>query len=88
MTDVALMRQGEKARIIDITGGNILYKRLESIGIRKGMELIKISSQLMKGPVTVRVNNTCVAIGYEMAKKIIVEVQSNRKDESIKKECK
>jgi len=43
------------------------------LGIRPGKKVTKLSSTLFRGPVTLRVNNTQVAVGFGMAKKIIVE---------------
>jgi len=49
-------------------------RRLEALGIRPGMKVTKISSMLFRGPVTLRVGNAQVAIGFGMANRIIVEV--------------
>ena len=38
------------------------------------MKVTKISSMLFRGPVTLRVGNAQVAIGFGMANRIIVEV--------------
>jgi ferrous iron transport protein A len=37
----------------------------------------KISSMLFHGPVTLRVNHTQVAIGFGMANKILVEIDTS-----------
>jgi ferrous iron transport protein A len=39
-----------------------------------GKKVTKVSAQLMRGPVTVRIDNSQVAIGFGMAKKILVEI--------------
>jgi ferrous iron transport protein A len=67
------LRAGEEAKIVDLQGGIGFRRRVENLGIREGMKIKKISSQLFRGPVTIQVGNTKVAIGYGMAKKIIVE---------------
>ena len=59
---------------MDIHGGHGLVHRLESLGIRVGKKVTKVSAQLMRGPVTVRIDNSQVAIGFGMAKKILVEI--------------
>lgn len=68
------MRTGQKGVIIQIAGGRGLNSRLETMGIRIGHEVTKISSMLMAGPVVVKAGNTEIALGFGMAQKIIVEV--------------
>jgi ferrous iron transport protein A len=45
------------------------------MGIRVGKKVTKVSSQFMRGPVTLRVDNSQVAIGFGMAMKILVELE-------------
>jgi ferrous iron transport protein A len=71
--DLTQLEEGESGVVVDICGGDGLVRRLESLGIRVGKEVTKVSSQLMRGPITVRINNSQVAIGFGMAKKILVE---------------
>jgi ferrous iron transport protein A len=70
--DLTLVKEG-KYRIIGIQGGYNLLKKLEKIGIREGVEIVKITSEFATGPVVIQVGNTELAIGHGMAKKIIVE---------------
>ena len=76
--DLTQMNQGEMGKIIDIQGGFGLFQKLEALGIRTGVKITKVSAQFMRGPITVQVNNSQVAIGFGMAQRIIVE-QSNEK---------
>lgn len=71
--DLTRMRQGERGRVIDIQGGWGLLRKMETLGIKQGTEIVKVSSQLMRGPITIRVGNTQVAIGFGMARRIMVE---------------
>ena len=48
-------------------------KRLHSLGLDEGRTVRKISGQLFKGPVVVRINGTDLAIGHGMASQIQVE---------------
>ena len=48
--------------------------RLEALGVRPGKKVTKVSSMLFRGPVTLRVGSTQVAVGFGMANRIIVEV--------------
>jgi len=71
--DLTQMRRGERGKVVDIQGGWGLLRKLEALGIKPGKEIVKVSSQLMRGPITIRVGNTQVAIGFGMARRIIVE---------------
>jgi len=64
---------GKKGIIKTINGGYGLTQKLDSLGIREGIEIVRISTQWMKGPVTIRYGNSEVAIGHNMAMKIVVE---------------
>lgn len=72
--DLVRMRSGEQGIIIDIQGGYGLSNRLETLGIRLGVKIVKVSGQFARGPVTFQVNNTRASIGYGMAIKVIVEL--------------
>ena len=67
------MRTGQSGVVLEIQGGYGLISRLYALGIRPGQKIIKVSSTLMRGPVTIQVGNAQVAIGFGMANKIIVE---------------
>jgi ferrous iron transport protein A len=71
---LAEMKTGQTGTVVGILGGHGLIRRLDALGIRPGKKVTKISSTLFRGPVMLRVNNTQVAVGFGMAKKIIVEV--------------
>ena len=73
--DLTRMNPGEKGAVLEIRGGFDLIRRLETLGIRQGVEMTKVSAQIARGPVTVRVGNTQVAIGFGMAKEIVVEIK-------------
>lgn len=72
--DLTQLKEQESGIVIRIEGGFGLVRRLESLGIRVGKKVTKVSSQFMRGPVTIRIDNCQVAIGFGMAKKVIVEV--------------
>jgi len=71
---LAEMRTGQTGTVAGILGGHGLIRRLDALGIRPGRKVTKLSSTIFRGPVILRVNNTQVAVGFGMAKKIIVEV--------------
>ncbi|MBN2440117.1 MAG: ferrous iron transport protein A [Spirochaetales bacterium] len=47
-------------------------QRLEAMGIRPGILIKKISDHFFSGPVIIEVGRTQLAIGYGMAKKMLV----------------
>jgi len=73
-TTLAQMQTGQSGTIVQIQGGHGLINRLNSLGIRSGKRIIKISSMVMRGPVTIQVDRAQVAIGFGMARRIIVEL--------------
>jgi len=73
--DLTQLKEGGSGLVIEIQGGYGLNRRLESMGIRVGKKVTKVSSQFMRGPVTLRVDNSQVAIGFGMAMRILVELE-------------
>ena len=73
--DLTKLPTGKEALIVEIQSGTGLARKLEHMGIREGKTLKKVSSHFLRGPQTVRVDNFNVAIGFGMAKKIIVEYE-------------
>jgi len=69
------LEAGETGTIIQILGGHGLVRRLEALGIRPGKRVTKISSMLLRGPVTIQADSTQIAIGFGMSNKIMVEVE-------------
>ena len=68
------MQTGQSGIVVQIQGGRGLVNRLNSLGIRQGKRITKVSSMLMRGPVTIEVDRAQVAIGFGMARRIIVEL--------------
>ncbi|MFC2067010.1 ferrous iron transport protein A [Chloroflexota bacterium] len=67
------MRTGQSGKVVELQGGQRLVNRLSALGIRPGKEITKVSSMIMRGPVTIQSGQTRLAIGFGMAGKIIVE---------------
>jgi len=70
---LAEMRTGQTGTVVGVLGGHGLIRRLDALGIRPGKRVIKLNSTLFRGPVMLRVDNTQVAVGFGMARKIIIE---------------
>ena len=68
------MQSGQSGKVVEIQGGHGLVNRLSALGIRPGKKITKVSSMLMRGPVTIQSGNTRIAVGFGMANKIIVEL--------------
>lgn len=71
---VRQMRAGQSGEVVQVLGGPGLVNRLNSLGIRPGKRITKVSSVFMRGPVTIQIDRAQVAIGYGMANRIVVEV--------------
>jgi len=68
------MWSGQSGIVAHIEGGHGLVNRLNALGIRPGKKITKVSSMLMRGPVTIQLDSAQVAIGFGMANKIIVKL--------------
>jgi ferrous iron transport protein A len=75
--NLSALRAGESGKITRIEGGHGMVNRLAALGIRPGQQIRKLNSSFIRGPVTVEVNRTQIAIGFGMANRIIVEVDDN-----------
>ena len=69
------MQPGQAGTVVQVLGGHGLVRRLEALGIRPGKKITKMSSMLMRGPVTVQLDSSQVALGFGMAGKIMVELE-------------
>ncbi len=70
------MSVGQSGIVVQVAGGHGMVRRLEALGIRPGKKITKVSSMLFRGPVTVRIDNSQVAIGFGMASRVMVEVNA------------
>lgn len=70
------MRSGQRGTVVQIIGGRGLVLRLEAMGMRPGKRITKVSSMFGHGPVTILVDSMQIAIGFGMADKIIVELDT------------
>jgi len=71
------MPSGQSGKVVKIQGGHVLVNRLNALGVRPGKRITKISAMVMRGPVTIQLGHTRVAVGFGMANKIIVELQES-----------
>jgi ferrous iron transport protein A len=70
---LAQMQNSQSGVVIEIQGGCGVVDRLSTLNIRPSRRITKVSSMLVRGPITIQVGSAQVAIGFGMAKKIIVK---------------
>ena len=73
--------QGVSLKVIDISGGEQVRRRLFSLGFHKGDEIERSGQSILRGPLLVKMvrSGATVAIGRGIAQKIIVEVADGSK---------
>lgn len=62
------------AVIEKVEGGTRMQRKLEDMGLRPGIKIMKKAGQPFKGPIIIQVGTAQVAIGHGMAEKIKVKV--------------
>jgi len=67
------MKEHKKGVVIEISGGSALRHRMMSMGIYAGREITKLNHFALRGPVTIKVGRTVLALGHGMAGKVILE---------------
>ena len=72
--DLTQLKTGESGIVAGLEGGFGFRRRIEGMGVRTGKRITKTSAHFWRGPQTIKVDNITVAVGYGMAKKILVEV--------------
>lgn len=72
---LAAMKTNQKGRIVGIQGGQALLGRLYAMGIREGVKITRKNAQPLRGPVALETACCCLALGFGMAQKIMVEVR-------------
>lgn len=73
MIPLALVREGERAKVSRVSGGRGLVRRMTDLGLRPGTE-IEIVSASRTGPFVIRLGGQRLGVGFGMAKKIFVDL--------------
>jgi ferrous iron transport protein A len=73
MIELTGLDNGESARVVELCGGHRFTARLESMGIVPGAVIVKKSDTPLHGPVVLEKGAMRLAIGYGMARRIMVE---------------
>lgn len=71
--NLAQLRNGGSAKVIELQGGHHVVAKLEAMGIVPGTIIVKKNTALMKGPIVIEKGEMQLAMGYGMAQGIIVE---------------
>lgn len=67
------LKKDTRAKVIEVAGGKQVALRLSTLGLRPGSHFLKVSSFALRGPVTIKVGSTTIALGHGMAEKVLVE---------------
>ena len=71
--DLTELKSGESGVIAELKDGRTVVERLKAMGIYPGVRIVKKSAAPMRGPVVLQKGSVQIAIGYRMAKCIIVD---------------
>lgn len=72
-TSLAELRSGQTAMVLEIRGGYGIQRRLQALGVRPGAIVKKVSAAFRPGAVVVAAAGGQAALGYGVARKVIVE---------------
>ena len=69
------MKEKDKGRVAEILGEGIFKNRMMSMGIYPGRDITKLSHFALRGPVTIKVGRTVLALGHGMASRVLVSME-------------
>lgn len=73
MTTLAQVQENNKAKVIDIQGGQRIRQRLGQMGIHPGDIVTILRYGALRGPILIEIHGSQVALGRGIASKILVE---------------
>lgn len=73
---VAQMKPRQSGLVVAIEAGRGMTERLRAMGLRPGVVVTKTSGQPLRGPVTLRLGSTEIAVGHRLAQRVLVEVET------------
>lgn len=73
--DLTKMRPGESGIVEEIQCGAVASHKIQSMGLRPGKKIKKVSSHFLCGPQTIKIGHSQIALGFGMAKKILIKVE-------------
>ena len=69
------MRANQEGKVVQITGGAGVVRKLDAMGVEVGGKIKKIGSTLRNGPLVFEIKRTQVAVGRGIAQKILVKIK-------------
>jgi ferrous iron transport protein A len=72
---LADLKSGQSGNVLRVSGGWGVQRRLQALGIRPGATVTKVSAPFRPGAVVVAAGGGQAALGYGVARKVIVEVR-------------
>lgn len=69
------LKPNHKGKVLEISGGTNLQDKLMHLGVYKGKEISKVSHIGLRGPVVIKAGRSILALGHNVAAKIIVETE-------------
>jgi Fe2+ transport system protein FeoA len=77
IVSLSFLKEGESGVVFNFKGGEKFRKKLDSLGIRKNKRIKKVSDMVLRGPITIQIENSSrIAIGRGMAEKIMVRINN------------
>lgn len=73
VVDVTQLGLGKSARIVELQGGRQTVGKLQAMGVIVGATVVKKSASPLHGPIVLVKGSLSVAIGFGLAKKVLVE---------------
>ena len=73
--DLTHLKPGETGTVTELRGGYEFTRKIQNMGVRPGKMITKLSSHFWRGPQTVQIDKAKIAIGFGMAKKVMIEVE-------------
>jgi Fe2+ transport system protein FeoA len=74
---LADMPLGNSGTVVAIQAGFGLTRHLDAMGLRPGVTLVKMAGVPFRGPIVVQTGRIQFALGYGVAMKILVELESS-----------
>lgn len=74
IANLAQMKNGQSGIVVGLQGGSGFIRHVQAMGVMEGKRLTKLTSQPLRGPILVSVDNLQIAIGYGMSMKIFLQV--------------
>ena len=76
--DLTHLNSGASGKVVSLQGGLMAIKKLKALGIVPGSNIVKKSAALMHGPIIIQRGAVSVAIGFNLAKLVIVEPDTKK----------